>query len=367
MLEQERPDERLSVVIRRTFVSIPSFVSILLSKERTLSDSKTIPASVFAITLALTMSVTPNAQANDGTSADLSTCPSRTILSRFVEFGKTGKMPPDLGKWLGDPQAQYVEPYQAFDNVHFVGVCWVSAWLVKTSAGPVLIDTLHEPFVDQLIKNIRQVGVDPADVKLVLMTHGHFDHAGGAARLKAIMPGAKFVMTRQGWDEAIEDSGKSQSGRRPWEFLPAVDTVASDAEVFQVGDTAFTAYETPGHTFGTASYGFVVRDGKTSYNAFTVGGLGLNAIRSAEQVEAYIASVNRIESLVKSERAPITVHLTTHPFSTGLTEAAQKLPARKAGDPHPLVDQAGFLAQLDSLGKQAEQRLILEKKKASKE
>ena len=330
-------------------------------------DVTKIRASAAAVCVGLILPAMANAQGNDGTSTDLSTCPSKTILSKFIEFGKTGKMPPDLGKWLGDPKAQYVEPYQAFDNVHFVGVCWVSAWLVKTSAGPVLIDTLHEPFVDQLIENIKQVGVDPADVKLVLMTHGHFDHAGGAARLKTIMPDAKFVMSEEGWAEAIADSQKSQSGRRPWQFLAAIDTVASDAEVFQVGDTAFTAYETPGHTFGTASYGFAVHDGKTSYNAFTVGGLGLNAIRSSEQVEAYISSVDRIESLVKSEAMPITVHLTTHPFSTGLTEAAQRLPARKAGDPHPLVDQAGFLAQLESLGKQAEERLVIEKKRASKE
>ena len=89
-------------------------------------------------------------------------------------------MPADLGRWLGDAKAQYIEPYQAFDNVHYVGVCWVSAWLVKTSAGVVLIDTLHEPFADQLIENIKKVGVDPADIKYVLMTHGHFDHVGGA-------------------------------------------------------------------------------------------------------------------------------------------------------------------------------------------
>ena len=55
-------------------------------------------------------------------------CPSQPILARFEDFGRTGKMPPDLGRWLSDPKAQYIEPWKAFDNVYFVGVCWVSAW-----------------------------------------------------------------------------------------------------------------------------------------------------------------------------------------------------------------------------------------------
>src|SRR5437867_3026822 len=53
-------------------------------------------------------------------------CPSAEILARFEDFGRTGKMPPDLGQWLGDPKAQYIEPWKAFDNVNYVGVCWVS-------------------------------------------------------------------------------------------------------------------------------------------------------------------------------------------------------------------------------------------------
>ena len=83
-------------------------------------------------------------------------------------------MPPDLGKWLDDPELQRIETWKPFDNVHFVGVCWVSAWLIETSEGAVLIDTLYGPHVDTLIENIRATGVDFADIRYVLMTHGHF-------------------------------------------------------------------------------------------------------------------------------------------------------------------------------------------------
>lgn len=286
-------------------------------------------------------------------------CPSNAILERFVEFGRTGKMPPDLGRWLSDPKAQYVEPYKAFDNVYYVGVCWVSAWLVKTSQGVVLIDTLHEPFADQLIENIRKIGVDPADIKYVLMTHGHFDHVGGAYKLKPLTK-AKFVMTQEGWDEAIESSAASQSTPWKWTMIPQ-DVVVREGDRITLGDETFGVYETPGHTFGTTSFSLAVRDGAKTYQAFTVGGLGLNAIKNSQQVEAYIASVERIGELLRRQPDPISVHLTTHPFSNGLTEAARRIPDRKPGEPHPLVDPEGFAAQLATLQRGAEERLVVER------
>jgi metallo-beta-lactamase class B len=147
-------------------------------------------------------------------------------------------------------------------------------------------------------------------------------------------------------------------------FTQMVDTdvVVRDGDTVTVGDTVFTVYETPGHTFGTASYEFPVRDGATVHRAFTVGGLGLNAIQSSKQVEAFIDSVRRIEALVERRPDPVTVHLTTHPFSNSLIEASRRVAARPAGARHPLVDPAGFAAQLRQLRVGAEERLEVERK-----
>ena len=283
-------------------------------------------------------------------------CSSSEITARFAGFGKTGVMPPELGRWLFDRQAQAIEPYKAFDNVWYVGICWVSAWVVRTSDGVVLIDTLHDPHTPALLDNLKKVGVQPAEIKYVLMTHGHLDHAGGAYALKPLT-GARFVMTRRGWDEGAA----AASGARPWKMIEP-DLVLKDGESVTVGDTVFTLYETPGHTFGTASYSFPVRDGANTYRAFTVGGLGLNAIQSSKQVEDFIASVSRIERMVRDPADPIRVHLTTHPFSNGLTEAKDRIPGRKPGEAHPLVDPEGFLKQLEGLRLGAEERLIVERK-----
>ena len=254
-----------------------------------------------------------------------------------------------------------IEPYKAFDNVYYVGICWVSAWLITSPNGHVLIDTLYGPYTGQMLGNIRAVGFDPKDIKLVVVTHGHFDHAGGIGQLKSeLAPGTRFAMTKEGWREGAEDSVSHP--RFPWKMIEP-DIVLTDGQTVTGGDVAIQAFETPGHTMGTASFAFDARDGARTYRAFTVGGLGLNRIRGPEQVEAFIASLERIRALTQDGARPVELHLTTHGFSTGLTEAKDLLRTRKPADPHPLVDLPGFRKQLDELQAGAEKRLVVERQK----
>lgn len=283
-------------------------------------------------------------------------CPSPVILQNFGEFAKTGKMPPAFGKWLNSVEAQRIEPYQLFDNVYNVGICWVNAWIIKTSDGPVLIDTTYGPFFDLLISNMKKVGVEPADLKLVLMTHGHFDHVGGADRLKALTK-APFVMTQTGWDEALEHSKKIPFMEEMKAVPDEHDIVAKDGDIFTVGDTEFRVYETPGHTWGTASYVYNVKDGDREVRAITIGGLGLNGVNDTKQLESYIASVNRIDAMVESTDNPIQVHIPTHSFASGLTEQVESIQNRKPGEPHPLLKEGSLVEQLEGLRSRAEQRL----------
>lgn len=289
-------------------------------------------------------------------------CESAPIAALFKVFGDTGRMPPDLGRFLRDAELQKIELYQAFDNVYYVGICWVSAWLITSPTGHVLIDALYGPYTAQMLDNIRKLGFDPKDIRQVLMTHGHFDHAGGAVTLKAALPGARFGMTAEGWREAAESAEQSAGRPDRWTMIER-DQVLTDAQVLQFGDIRVQVFETPGHTMGTASFAFDVVDGHRRHRAFTVGGLGLNAIKGPEQVEAFIASLKRIRALTEATKDPVTTHLTTHAFSNGLTEARLLLKDRKPGDPHPLVDAQGFRAQLDALQAGAEQRLVVERAK----
>ena len=291
-------------------------------------------------------------------------CESAPLMAAFVMFGETGRMPPDLVRFLSDATLQRIESYKVFENIYYVGICWVSAWLITSPNGHILIDSLYGQYTDQLLANVRAVGFDPKDIKLVAVTHGHFDHAGGLAKLKATLdPQTRFAMSKEGWREAAETAAQSQaSGRNPWTMIDQ-DLVVADGESLTAGDITLQAYETPGHTMGTMSFAFDARDGAKTYRAFTVGGLGLNAIKGPEQVEAFIASVKKIRALTNDAARPIDLHLTTHPFSTGLTEAKELIKLRKLGDPHPLVDNGGFRKQLDELQAGAEKRLVVERQK----
>lgn len=288
-------------------------------------------------------------------------CPSGPILGKFIEFGKSGKMPPDLGKWLNTPEAQKTTPWKPFDNVDYVGICWVSAWLIHTDDGVVLLDTLYGPFSGQLVDNIKAVGVDLADIKYVLITHGHFDHAGGAAALKPMLPNAKFVMTQGGWDEAIESAEKSE-GRRKWDMIEP-EIVVKDGDSIDIGGMTIGVIETPGHTWGTASFTYDVKDGDETYRAVTIGGLGLNAIDGPAQVEAYIESVDRVRALVEASDEPVNVHLTTHGFSANLDENRQILAERKAGEPNVFVNSDAILKDVEGLRARAVKRLEIENNK----
>ena len=288
-------------------------------------------------------------------------CESAPLMAAFTVFSDTGRMPPNLANFLGDAALNKIEPYKAFDNVHYVGICWVSAWLITSPNGHVLIDTLYGSYTGQMLANIRALGLEPQDIKLVVVTHGHFDHAGGIAQLKSeLAPGTRFAMTKEGWREAKEDSVSHP--RFPWVMIEP-DIELTDGQTITGGDIAIQAFETPGHTMGTASFAFDARDGARSYRAFTVGGLGLNRIRGPEQVEAFIASLKRIRTLTQDGPRPVELHLSTHGFSTGLNEAKNLLKTRKSNDPHPLVDLPGFRKQLDDLQAGAEKRLVVERQK----
>src|SRR5947199_8919853 len=85
-----------------------------------------------------------------------------------------------------DVEFQKIEPFKVFDNLYYVGPGYVSVWLLTTAEGDILFDSAQEPYVDHVIGNIRKLGVDPKNIKYILVSHGHLDHFGGAARIQEL-------------------------------------------------------------------------------------------------------------------------------------------------------------------------------------
>src|SRR5688572_12246138 len=97
-----------------------------------------------------------------------------------------------------DVDIQLIEPFKVFDNLHYVGPCYVSVWLLTTPQGHILFDSAQEPFVDHVIENIEKTGVNLRDIKYIVLSHGHMDHVGGAERIRRVT-GARVVAMAEDW------------------------------------------------------------------------------------------------------------------------------------------------------------------------
>jgi metallo-beta-lactamase class B len=238
----------------------------------------------------------------------------------------------------GDFNAQTRDAFKIFDNLYYVGVDLVSAYLIPTSDGLIVIDTLFAASHDKLLNNIRAVGFDPADVEYIFVSHGHGDHAEGAPLLQAAT-GARVGMAEADWE---------MTGQTP-------DLVITDGQSITLGDTTITFYVTPGHTPGVLSMAFPVHDGDETHDAFMFGGMGLN-FSGVDRTEMYLESVDRVQAM-----EGIEVNVTNHEGAGQVFARADRLAARRPGDPHPFVDPEGFNAWLDTLEENAEAKLAEER------
>jgi len=244
----------------------------------------------------------------------------------------------------GDFNAQTRDAFKIFDNLYYIGVDLVSAYLIPTSDGLIVIDTLFAASSDKLLNNIRAVGFDPADVEYIFVSHGHGDHAEGAPLLKRAT-GARVGMAEADWE---------MTDQTP-------EMVITDGQSITLGDTTITFYITPGHTLGVLSMAFPVHDGDQTHNAFMFGGMGLN-FTGVDRTRMYLDSVGRIQAM-----DGIEVSVTNHEGAGQIFARADRLATRGPGDPHPFVDPEGFYAWLDTLEANAEAKLIEERAAAARD
>ena len=214
-----------------------------------------------------------------------------------------------------------------FDNLYFVGTKEHSAWAVVTSAGIILIDTLYEYATeDAIIGGLTKLGLDPRQVKYLIVSHGHGDHVGGAGLIQQRL-NPRVIMGGPDWD------GVLASPRIP--NKPKRDIIATDGQKVTLGDTTVTVYLTPGHTAGTLGFTFPVKDGNATHTVAYWGGTGFNFPQSRAAFQTYIDSAQRFSELAGAAGADVL--LSNHTALDGSTTKMPDLKKRSSGAPHPYV------------------------------
>lgn len=234
---------------------------------------------------------------------------------------------PPVSEW-------YREPVRVFDELYFVGTNDHSSWAVVTSEGIMLLDTLYDYATGEaIVGGLQKLGFDPADIDLVIISHGHGDHHGGAKYLQDEF-GARIVMGEEDWDLVSRDQ------RNP---IPRRDIVATDGMNFTLGNTTITLYHTPGHTNGTFSSIISVRDQGVDHTVAYWGGTSITASTPTDRVELYIDSAVRFGNIAQTAGADVL--LANHLIFDGSNEKLPLLAARRSGQPHPYVVGFDFISR----------------------
>jgi metallo-beta-lactamase class B len=190
---------------------------------------------------------------------------------KWIEAGPLCKSPTVHKSMMEGARAPNVvvprPPVQLFDNLYMVGDSYVNSLILKTSAGLVMFDTLNRTAdVTSLIEpGLGTFGLDPKDIKLIIVTHGHGDHYGGAKYLKE-KHGMPVAATEEDW------TLMEKSPMRGFDAPPPHDRVLNDGEDLTVGDATIHIVKTPGHTPGVASSVFPVKDKGVTRNLVMWGG-----------------------------------------------------------------------------------------------
>jgi metallo-beta-lactamase class B len=214
-----------------------------------------------------------------------------------------------------------------FDNLYFVGTKFHSAWALTTSEGIILIDTLYEYASEEaIVGGLKKLGLDPAAVKYVIVSHAHGDHVGGAKLMQDRFD-ARLVMGGPDWDMIEKSVNQYPNGK------PKRDIVATDGQRITLGDTTVTIVLTPGHTPGTLSLIFAVKDNGKPLTVAYSGGTAFNFPNDVPHFDIYIESQRKMAEAAAAANA--TVLMSNHSEFDNAVTKIKTIAARKAGEPHP--------------------------------
>jgi metallo-beta-lactamase class B len=242
------------------------------------------------------------------------------------------------GRPMGNrPDDPVFEPVKIFDNVYAIGRTGTATYAITTSAGILLIDSGYAADTESiLLAGMKKLGLDPAQIKTVVITHGHVDHFAGSPYLQEHY-GARVYISQPDWDlmEKPAAEGKKQKGPPP--ALPKHDMVITEGQPIVLGDVKLTPIFIPGHTPGSMGFIFNVKDNGKTHVAAIFGGTMMGSVLndSMEELETYKKSIAHFKA--ETMKAKADVEIQNHPLYDNFQDKIAKLKERKKGEPNPFV------------------------------
>ena len=233
------------------------------------------------------------------------------------------------GGQAGPPPREtwYARPAKVADTLYVLGTKVHSAWALVGSDGIIVLEALFDYAApDEIVGGLKTLGLDPAKVKYVAISHAHSDHDGGAKYLQDTLTNARIVYGGPDWD-AVDKSTNHQGGK------PKHDLVGENGMHLSVGDASVQLVTMPGHTAGTLSFVFEAKDNGKPLKIAYVGGTAIPFNGEPGYYDEYIASSKKMAKMAADFGA--TALLSNHTeFDNGYFKA-HTAANRKPGDPNP--------------------------------
>jgi metallo-beta-lactamase class B len=265
-----------------------------------------------------------------------------------------------------DPAAQ-LEPAKVFDNLYAIPSSreqQTIVWAITTNAGIILIDAGYPGTTETILKEIQQVGLKPADVKYILLGHGHGDHYAAAFYFQEHF-GTRVGSTAADWD-LMHPPGEPATPANPNAApKPRRDLVLKEGTPVTLGDQTVNVVEIPGHTPGSLAFIFKVRDGGTTHTAGLFGGTIQDQPRiTIGGLKQYLGSIDHYLEIAK--KMNVDVEIQNHAMFDDTPGRLARLAARKPGEPHPFLMSTDKYVSLWKLASECIQAEIARRPAGSK-
>jgi metallo-beta-lactamase class B len=248
---------------------------------------------------------------------------------------------------------QPVPPFNIVGNVYYVGASDIASYLIATPKGLVVLEGGFAETAPLIERNVRALGFKVEDIKILLTSHAHLDHAGGLGELKRLS-GARLVAS------APEAEGLARGGQGDFHwgnqlpFPPVIaDQIVGDGETISLGGVGLTAHLTPGHTQGCTTWTMQTTDHDRTYDIVFMASLTAPGYDLVHNPRYPNIGADLLHSCERLRALPCDIWLAPHGAAFGLTAKRSRLGA----GPNPFVDPTGYRLAIDQAERAIRKRL----------